>query len=168
MSCRLFIAVFFTGLLHAIADASGAPAMPFSDGSWHGDIETGPDSSNFEECWASTTFEDGTTFTLAKLRDGSWDLRLSNSSWRLPHPHRYTVEALVDFYPRVRVAAEVKNPTVLEIVDLDHISLLALIENGHTIELASDGFNDKYELEGSAKVIGRIRSCFADQVLAAK
>jgi hypothetical protein len=40
---------------------------------------------------------------------------------------------------------------------------LAFIENGHTTDLASDSFNKKYELEVSAKVIGRIQNCFAEQ-----
>ena len=166
MYYRLFVAVFFTGLLHTIADASGVPTIPFVDGRWHGDIETGPNSSDFEECWASTTFDNGTTFTLTKRKDGSWHLQLSNPSWRLPHSRRYAMVALVDFYPRLRIAAEAKNQTLLEIADLDHISLLEHIENGHTIELTSNGFNEKYELEGSAKVIERIRNCFADQLVA--
>jgi hypothetical protein len=72
--------------------------------------------------------------------------------------------ALVDFYPRLRIVAEAKNRALLEIRDLDHISLLEFIENGHTIDLTSDGFNGKYELEGSAKVIERIRNCFANQM----
>ena len=58
--------------------------------------------------------------------------------------------AQVDFYPRLRIVAEAKNQTLLDIADLDHMSLLGLIENGHTIDLTSDGFNEKYELEGSA------------------
>ena len=73
--------------------------------------------------------------------------------------------ALVDFYPRLLIEAEAKNQTVLEIADLDHISLLGFIENGHTIDLESDGFNEKYELEGSAKIIQRIRNCFADLLI---
>jgi hypothetical protein len=166
MCFRLFAVLLFTGLLHSVADASGVPAIPFVDGRWHGDIETGPDSSDFEECWASTTFDDGTAFTLTKRKDGSWRLQLSNTSWRLPHPRRYAMVALVDFYPRLRIAAEAKKQTLLEIADLDHNSLLGLIENGHTIDLTSDGFNEKYELEGSAKVIERIRNCFADQFVA--
>ncbi len=163
---RLFVAVFFTGLLHTIADASGVPTIPFADGRWHGDIETGPNSVDFEGCWASTTFEDGTAFTLTKRKDGRWHLQLSNPSWRLPHSLRYDMVALVDFYPRLRIAAEAKNQTLLEIADLDHISLLGLIENGHTIDLTSDSFNERYELEGSAKVIERIRNCFADHSVA--
>ena len=168
MYYRLFVAVFFTSLLHTIGDASGVPTIPFADGRWHGDIETGPNSSDFEECWASTTFDDGTTFTLTKRKDGSWHLQLSNPSWRLPHSRRYAMVALVDFYPRLRITAEAKNQTLLEIAELDHISLLELIENGHTIDLTSDGFNEKYELEGSAKIIERIRNCFADQLVAEK
>ncbi len=161
---RLFVAVFFTGLLHAVAGASGVGTIPFVDGRWRGDIETGPGSRNFQECWASTTFDDGTTLALAKRKDGAWHLRLSNPSWRLQHSRRYALAALVDFYPRLHIAAEAKSQTRLEIADLDQISLLGLIENGHTIDLASEGFNEKYELEGSAKVIERIRTCFADQL----
>ena len=69
--------------------------------------------------------------------------------------------ALVDFYP-LHIAAEAKSQTRLEIANLDRISLLGLIENGHTIDLTSDGFNEKYDLEGSAKVIERVRNCFAN------
>ncbi len=166
MRYRLFAAVFFTSLQPTFADARDVPAIPFVDGRWHGGIETGADSSDFEECWASTTFGDGTAFTLSKRKDGSWQLQLSNPSWRLPHSRRYAMVALVDFYPRLRITAEAKKQTLLEIADLDHISLLGLIENGHTIDLTSDGFNEKYELEGSAKVIERIRNCFADQFVA--
>ena len=161
MYYRLLIAAFVTGLLHSTADASEVPAIPFVDGRWHGDIETGPKSTDFEECWASTTFDDGTTFRLTKRKDGNWHLQLSNPSWRLLHSRRYAMVAQVDFYPRLRIVAEAKNQTLLDIADLDHMSLLGLIENGHTIDLTSDGFNEKYELEGSAKVIVRIRNCFA-------
>ena len=161
MYYRLFIWIFFTGLLHTIADAGGVPTIPFVDGRWHGDIDTGTNSSHFEECWASTTFHDGTTFKLTKRTDGIWHLRLSNVSWRLPYSRRYAMVALVDFYPRLRIVAEARNQTLLEIADLDHISLLGLIENGHTIDLTSDGFNEKYDLEGSAKIIERIRNCFS-------
>jgi hypothetical protein len=168
MSYRLFVAVFFTGLLHTVADAGGVPAFPFVDGRWHGDIETGPNGSDFEECLASTTFDDGTGFTLTKRKDGNWHLQLSNPTWRLPHSRQYAMIALVDFYPRLRITGEARNQTRLEIADLEHISLLGLIENGHTIDLTSDGFNEKYELEGSAKVIERIRNCFAEHVVAAR
>jgi hypothetical protein len=159
---RLFVAVLFIGLLHTIANASGEPTIPFVDGRWNGDIETDPDSKGLEECWARTTFSDGTAFTLAKRGDGSWHLRLSNPGWRLPPSRRYAMVALVDFYPQLRIAAEAKSQTRLEIANLDQISLLGLIENGHTIDLTSDGFNEKYDLEGSAKVIERVRNCFAD------
>ena len=167
MFYRLVVAVFFACLLHTIAEARGVGTIPFVDGRWHGDIETDPNSLNFKECWASTTFDDGTAFTLTKRKDGSWHLQLSNSSWRLQHSRRYAMVALVDFYPRLRIAAEAKNQTLLEIANLDQISLLGLIENGHTIDLASEGFNEKYELEGSAKIIERIRNCFADQLAVA-
>ena len=163
---RLFASVLFIGLLHTIANASGVPTIPFVDGRWSGGIETGPNSSGVEECWASTTFSDGTTFTLAKRGDGSWHLRLSNPDWRLPPSRRYDMVALVDFYPQLRIAAEAKSQTRLEIANLDQISLLGIIENGHTIDLTSDGFNEKYDLEGSAKVIERVRNCFADQLAA--
>ncbi len=164
MCNRLFVAVLFTGLLHTIADAGGVPTIPFVDGRWHGGVKSGPISSDFEECWASTKFDDGTMFTLAKRRDGSWNLQLSNPNWRLPHSRRYAIVALVDFYPRLHIVAGARNQTLLEIADLDHNSLLGFIENGHTIDLASDGFNEKYELEGSAKIIERIRNCFKESV----
>ena len=163
---RLLASVLFTGLLHTIATASGVPTIPFVDGRWSGGIETDPNSSGVEECWASMTFSDGTTFTLAKRGDRSWHLRLSNPDWRLPPSRRYDMVALVDFYPQLRIAAEAKSQTRLEIANLDQISLLGIIENGHTIDLTSDGFNEKYDLEGSAKVIERVRNCFADQLAA--
>ena len=159
---RLFVAVLFISHLHTIANASGEPAIPFVDGRWNGGIDTGSGSRSLEECWARTTFSDGTTFTLANRRDGSWLLRLSNPGWRLPPSRRYAMIAQVDFYPQLRITAEAKSQTRLEIAHLDQISLLGLIENGHTIVLASDGFNEKYDLEGSAKVIERVRNCFAD------
>ena len=161
MHQRLFVVTLFTGFLHTIANAIGEPTITFVDGRWNGGIETGPDSKGPQECWARTTFGDGTAFTLAKRGDGSWYLRLSNPDWRLPPSHRYVMLALVDFYPQLRIAAEAKSRTRLEIENLDQISLLGLIENGHTIDLKSDGFNVKYDLEGSAKVIERVRACFA-------
>lgn len=161
---RSCVTIFLIVLLLSIADASGKPAIPFVDGRWSGGVETGPSGSAFKECWASTTFDDGTTFKLAKQEDGSWHLRLSNPGWRLPTSHRYDTIALVDFYPQqVRTAAEVKSKTRLEIANIDLIALLGLIENGHTIYFTSDGLNEKYDLEGSAKAIQRIRSCFADR-----
>jgi hypothetical protein len=162
MYLRLFVTVLFMGLLHGSSNANGEPVVPFVDGRWNGGIETGPDGEGFEECWARTTFSDGTAFTLAKRGDGSWYLKLSNPAWRLPPSHRYDMVSQVDFYPKIRIAAEAKSRTRLEIANLDRISLLGLIENGHTIILTSDGFNEKYDLEGSAKVIQRIGNCFAD------
>ena len=58
--------------------------------------------------------------------------------------------------------AEAKSQTDLEIANLDQIYLLGFIENGHTIALTSDGFNVKYDLEGSAKAIEKVRNCLAD------
>jgi hypothetical protein len=162
MHQRLFIAALLTGLLHTIANAIAEPTITFVDGRWNGGIDTGTDSKGPQECWARTTFGDGTAFTLAKRGDGSWYLRLSNPDWRLLPSHRYAMLALVDFYPQLRIFAEAKSQTRLEIENLDQISLLGLIENGHTIDLKSDGFNVKYDLEGSAKVIERVRNCFAD------
>lgn len=151
MHQRLFVAVLFIGLLHTIAIASGAPAIPFVDGRWSGGIDAGPNSSSYGECWASTTFSDSTTFTLAKRGDGSWHLRLSNPGWRLLPSRRYAMVALVDFYPQLRIAAEAKSQTRLEIANLDQISLLGLIENGHTIDLTSDGFNKNMTLRAAPK-----------------
>ena len=136
--------------------------FPFVDGRWNGDVESGSDSKGLEACWARTTFSDGTSFALAKRNDESWHLRLSNPGWRLPPSHRYAMVAQVDFYPQLRIAAEAESETGLEIANLDQVSLLGLIENGHTIDLTSDGFNGKFDLEGSAKAIERLRNCFAD------
>ena len=159
---RLFASVLFIGALHISANASGLPAMSFVDGRWNGGIDATPNSLGVEECWASTTFSDGTTFTLAKQGNDNWLLRLTNHDWRLPTHHRYDMVALVDFYPRLQIAAVAKSQTRLEIANLDQIALLGIIENGHTIDLTSDGFNKKYDLEGSAKAIERVRNCFAD------
>ena len=89
-------------------------------------------------------------------------MRLSNPGWRLPPSRRYAIVAQVDFFPQLRIAAEAKSQTRLEIANLEQTSILGLIENGHTIDLTSDGFNEKYDLEGSAKVIERVRNCFPD------
>ena len=159
MHQRLFVALIFMGLQHTIAFASGEPKFPFVDGRWEGGIEIVPNSASVEECWARTTFNDGTAFTLAKRGDGNWRLILSNPDWRLPPFRRFAVLALVDFYPQLHIAAEAKAQTRLEISNVDRISLLGLIENGHTIDLKSDGFNAKYDLEGSAKIIERVRNC---------
>jgi hypothetical protein len=163
---RLFVTVLFIGLLHAIPHAIGEPAIPFVDGRWKGGINFGPDNKVIEECWASKTFSDGTAFTLAERSNVIWHLRLSNPGWRLSPDRRYSMVARIDFYPQLRIAAEAKSQASLEIANLDQISLLGLIENGHTIDLTSEGFNAKYDLEGSAKVIARIRSCFADEPVA--
>ena len=161
---RTFFTGFFFVLLRSLVSASGEPSIPFVDGRWSGDIEIDTNSAVFKACWASTNYSDGTTLTLAKRDNGSWHLRLSNPGWGLPPSHQYDMIALVDFYPQqVHTTAEAKSKTHLEIANLDQISLLGLIENGHTIDLRSDGFNEKYDLEGSAKVIQRIRNCFADR-----
>ena len=60
---RSYVTVFFIVLLHTFADASAEPTIPFVDGIWRGEVETGSNGSGFKECWASTTFGDGTTFT---------------------------------------------------------------------------------------------------------
>ena len=164
MCLRFFAAAVFAGLLHANAVSSEVDAIAFVDGRWHGGINAGPDSPDFE-CWASTTFTDGTTLTLTERKDGNWKLELSNANWQLPLLRRYALVAQVDFYPRLPIAAVAREQTVLEIADLDRISLLGLIENGHTLDLTSDDFNDKFELEGSAKVIERIRTCVADELV---
>jgi hypothetical protein len=160
MCYRLLAAVLFTVLLQQGAGASGVPAFPFVDGLWQGDIRTAPGSGAFEECWASTTYDDLTTLTLSERKDGTWQLQLSNPGWRLPQSHRYVMTALVDFYPRLRIEAETMSETRLEFADINSIPLLRFIEIGHTIDLTSDGFNAKYDLEGSAKVIERLRDCF--------
>ncbi len=159
---RFLVAVLFIGLPLNFAYASGESKMPFVDGRWNGGIDTSPDSKGLEECWGRTTFSDGTAFTLAKGNGGSWHLRLSNPRWKLPPSHQYSMVALVDFYPQLHIKAEAKSQTRLEIRNIDQIPLLGLIENGHTIILTSDGFNGKYDLEGSAKVIERVQNCFAD------
>jgi hypothetical protein len=157
---RSFIVVLIIGLLRTIANASEEPTISFIDGLWKGGI--GADSQGHKECWASTTLSDLTIFTLAKQTNEHWYLRLSNPSWQLPPLHQYAIVALVDFYPQVNSIAVAKSKTALEIENLKQISLLGLIENGHTITLTSDGFNEKYTLEGSAKIIDRIRNCSTD------
>ena len=159
-----YITISLFVFLQTIANASGEPTIPFVDGRWSGKVETDANSSVFKACWASTNYSDGTTLTLAKRDNGSWYLGLSNPDWQLPLSHQYDMIALVDFYPQqVLVAAETKSKISLEIANLEQISLLGLIENGHTIDLSSEGFSEKYDLEGSAKVIQRIRNCFANR-----
>ena len=126
MCYLLLVAAFLTGFLHAVADASGVPSIPFVDGLWHGEIETGPNSLDFEACWASTLSDDGTAFTLMKRKDGRWHLQLANPNWHLPPSHRYAMATVVDFYPPLRLVAEAKDRTLLEIADLERISLLRL------------------------------------------
>lgn len=163
MYARFFVATFVMAYALTNAEASGSPSVPFVDGRWHGGIRSGTEGSGFEECWASTTFGDGTTLTLTERDDGKWRLLLSNRSWGLQTSRRYDMVAQVDFYPQRRFVAEARSEALMEIADLVGISLLDLIENGHTIDLNADGFNKKYDLEGSAKIIEKIRNCFADR-----
>lgn len=163
MHCRLFITTLVAALTGVVAEADDWSTFPFVDGLWHGGIETHPDSAKFERCWASTTFDDGSTFELAERRGAIWSLRLTNPHWHLAPSRRYDVKTLVDFYPRLRVAAEAESKTLLVITDLGRTAMLGFIENGHTITMASEGIDVKYDLEGSAKVIQRIRHCFEDQ-----
>lgn len=162
MHRRFFVEALLIGLLLTVADASDGPTFPFVDGLWKGAIGVGADSDGQNECWASTTDNDSTSFTLAKRGGGIWYLRLTNPSWRLPPFHQYAVVTLVDFYPKLDIVAESKSKTVLEISHLEKILLLRLLENGHTITLSSDGFNAKYVLEGTAKIIERLRNCAID------
>ena len=164
MGSRFCIAILFLGLLHTAAIASGALAMPFVDGRWSGDIKTLPDSSMLGECWASTTFVDGTTLTLAEQRDESWSLRLSNPAWQMDLSGDYSMMAQVDFYPKLQVDGQAKSLSLLEIAIRGQKTLLGYIENGHTIKLNSDRFNEIYDLEGSAKIIERIRNCVTEQL----
>ena len=161
---RSLSAVLLVSLLHTVANASGGPAIPFVDGLWSGGTETGANSSGFVECWARTTTHDGTTFTLANRDDGSWHLLMSNPDWLLPPSQQFDISALVDFYPQqVSTVAETTSRTGMKIADLKEITLLALIENGHTIDFKSTILNAKYDLEGSAKAIQRIRTCFTNR-----
>ena len=166
MCPRFFITMLVIGLLHPVANAGAAPAVPFVDGLWSGGIETLPNSSMFEKCSASTTFIDGTTFAIAERRNQNWYLRMSNNGWRLPPSRHYPVVAQVDFYPPLRIDAEAKSHRLLEIAIPDHHALLGLIENGHAIKLTAGRFKQMYDLEGTAKVIERLRNCVADQLAA--
>jgi hypothetical protein len=158
---RFIAAAIFASFLHAKAIAGEVDTIPFVDGRWHGGIKIVPNSPDFE-CRASTTFTDGTTLMLTERKDESWKLELSNANWRMPQLRRYALVAQVDFYPRLQIAAVARKQTVLEIADLERISLLGLIENGHTLDLMSEDFTDKVELEGSAKIIERLRNCVAE------
>lgn len=153
--------VVFLCVFGSLASASAERAVPFADGLWSGGLETGQDGQSVEECWARTAFGDGTVLTLAERGDGHWSMTLSNPGWKLSPGHAYDLTVLVDFYPIVRVAAEAPDKTRLEFANISQIPLLGSIENGHTIDLKSDDFNAKYDLEGSAKAIAKVRSCFA-------
>jgi hypothetical protein len=147
--------------LPGLASARVERAVPFEDGLWSGGLETGQDGQSVEECWARTAFDDGTVLTLAERGGGGWHMTLSNPGWQLSPGRPYGLVALVDTYPAVPVAAEAVNRTRLEFANIQRIPLLGFIENGHTIDLKSDGFNAKYGLEGSAMAIAKVRSCFA-------
>ena len=168
MRCSVYrqisTATFCGILLCTAANASGEPAIPFVDGLWSGGVELGTAGSAPVECWANTVTTDGTTFTLAWTADGDWTLRMSNPDWQLPSSRHFNMSALVDFYPQqVDTKVEVTSATRMEVTRLEQISLLGLIENGHTIEFTSEILNAKYDLEGSAKAIQRIRTCFDDR-----
>jgi hypothetical protein len=162
MTLRLFIAAVLTGCLIAGAEADEEPLFPFADGRWRGEFKAASNSSDHDECWASTSFDEGTTLTLARQKGRGWNLKLSNANWQLNTSRPYSMSALVDFYPKLRLAAKGETRTLLQISDLEYISLLGLLENGHSITLTSDGFDKTYDLEGSAKVIQRMRGCFSD------
>ncbi|MEZ5870246.1 MAG: hypothetical protein R3D32_00100 [Nitratireductor sp.] len=157
-----FASIVVSTLLLAVSYECSATTLPFVDGRWSGGIRPVSGEAKALECWAKTGFHDGTSFSLVVREDHVWFLRLSNSTWQLPPSHIFAMEALVDFYPRYRVSAVANSATLLEIADLDEGPLLGNIENGHTIDLFSDGFNAKYELEGSAKIIQRLRNCLVD------
>jgi hypothetical protein len=159
-----FVRIAAIGLALPINLAFGAEHSPhaFVDGLWSGGFELHADSPASNECWAGTTSADGTTLTLATRRSGDWYLRLLNAQWELPVSGEYDLDTLVDFYPRIWVEAKAQSQTLLEIPIRGQNPLLGLIENGHLITLTSDTFNGSYSLEGSAKIIERIRMCASD------
>ena len=159
---RNLVALLALGFLNCAASSAEKSPFPFVDGIWRGGIETDANTTSPRLCWASTTLKDATTFTLEVRSDKSWQLRLSNAGWRMPAAHRFDVVAQVDFYPRLRIVGSSESPTMLEFRDIERLSLLRLIENGHTIDLRSTEFNAKYDLEGSAKIIARLRDCFME------
>lgn len=161
MHPRLLVAALAVGLTHDVTSAGELSKASFEDGLWRGGLERATDD-NSDECWARTTFDNGTDFTLAKKRDGNWTLRISSPSWVLPFTRHFTMAAQVDFYPVLEITAEAKSKTMLEIAGSGQNALFSLIENGHTIDLTAEGFNAKYSLEGSAKIIERIRTCYSD------
>ena len=77
------------------------------------------------------------------------------------HGHSFGLNSWLPRCISTNVGGDPSVRTLLEIADLDQISLLGLIENGHVIDLTAEGFAEEYNLEGSAKVIDRIRNCFA-------
>jgi hypothetical protein len=157
MCKRLFLAIIL--ILYSFSYSLGDAAFAFVDGLWRGGVGFSAETKSLAECWARTTFGDGTTLTLTKRREGIWRFSLSNPAWKLPPFQRYDMVTMVDFYPQLRVVAKANGANVLEIDDIEQISLLQLIENGHTITFTSNGFSAKYDLEGSAKIIARLRSC---------
>ena len=158
---RNLVALLALGFLNCAAGSAEESPFPFVDGIWRGGIEADSNTRSPRLCWASTTLKDATTFTLEVRRDKSWNLRLSNAAWRIPAAQRFDILAQVDFYPRLRIAGSSESPTMLEFRDIGR-SLLLLIENGHTIDLRSPEFNAKYDLEGSAKIIARLRDCLTE------
>lgn len=161
MNQRVLFTAFLAAFLNLQGKGGAEQVSSFLDGRWSGSVETKPDGKSVLECWARTKFGDGTAFTLAKRGDESWHLQLSNPGWQLGPSRRFDLVALVDFYPLTHVTAEVTSQTGLELANLHQLPLLGFIENGHTIDLVSDGFKAKYDLEGSAKIIQKMRSCFA-------
>ncbi len=164
MGSRSWFAMLWLGLLYAPANADNSATRPFIDGRWHGDAATHTDSSRFKECWASTAFADGTVLTLAENRNASWTLRFSNPAWQLVDSGNASMMVQVDFYPNLNVSTRTDGTTLLEIEITGDDPLLDFVENGHSIKLNSNGFNKVYDLEGSAKVIERIRKCVSEQL----
>lgn len=164
MGPRFFVAILLLGFLHAAASAGGSVRVPFVDGIWHGDIATHPDGLGFKECWASTSFADGTTLTLAEQRDENWSIRLSNPEWQWSPSSSNAMIVQVDFYPRLEVEALASSNYVLEFKISDDKTLLEFVENGHSFKLSNGDFNKEYNLEGSAKIIQRIRNCVSEQL----
>lgn len=166
MCKRFSVSALLMILMHAVANAGATSTTLFVDGRWSGGTEMDYEKSSFTACWASTKFDDGTTLSLAKQSDTNWYLRLSNPGWHLQTHRRYEFATLVDFYPRLRIAGEVTSRTSLQIESPDQSPLVAFIENGHTIDFNSNDFTEKYDLEGSAKAMEKIRDCFARQTVA--
>ncbi|MEX0346378.1 MAG: hypothetical protein AB3N20_15750 [Rhizobiaceae bacterium] len=164
MGPRICIAILLLGLLRAPAGASDFVRVPFVDGLWHGDIATHPDGLGFKECWASTRFADGTTLTLAEQYDENWSIRLSNPAWQWTPSSNNAMIVQVDFYPPLEIEAQASGNNLLEFRIGDDKTLLDFVENGHSIKLRYGTFNKVYDLEGSAKIIERIRNCVWEQL----